>query len=229
MYNKDSYVYKYTECPLDGSILSQYITKDGENIFEILEYVDIIPIDWILENVSQSTEEGIEKIVEDNNVTYYIEEIDDKKYITTLELPNELIRYIEKFKKDVRFDEIITEKVSDFVEFLLERETMLKKLRNRIIEIINLNGYYNELRLKEDICGLAATDDIADMLKNCPLMAGHLKESLWNIMKDYSRTRDNYLNLDYFYGHDYKFNSVQEFYEEFNIKPSYMLQFENQG
>lgn len=228
MYNKDSYVYKYTECPLDGSVLSQYIADKGENVFELLEETDILPVDWILENVSQTTLEGIEKIVEENNVTYYLEEIDGKKYITTIELPNELIRYIEKFRKDVRFNEIITEKVSDFVEFILDRDKLLKDLRNRLVNIINLNGYYNELRLMDDICGLAGTDDISDMLKNCPLMTGHLKESLWQIMKDYSRIRDNYLNLDYFYGHDYKFNSVQEFYEEFNMKPSYMIQFENQ-
>lgn len=228
MYNKDSYVYKYTECPLDGSVLSQYITDKGENVFELLEETDILPVDWILENVSQATLEGIEKIVEENNVTYYLEEINNKKYITTIELPNELIRYIEKFRKDVRFNEIITEKVSDFVEFILDRDKLLKDLRNRLVNIINLNGYYNELRLMDDICGLAGTDDISDMLKNCPLMTGHLKESLWQIMKDYGRVRDNYLNLDYFYGHDYKFNSVQEFYEEFNMKPSYLIQFENQ-
>ena len=90
MYNKDTYVYKYTECPLESGIISQYMTDKGENIFELLEEKDILSIEYILNNVPNSTLEGIEEIVSRNSVTYYIEEINNKKYITTLELPNDL-------------------------------------------------------------------------------------------------------------------------------------------
>lgn len=227
IYNKDSYTYKYTECPLDGSVLSQYATNEGDNVFSILEDVDILPFDWIKKKVQDVTDENLEKIIMENSTSYNLSEINGKKYISTVALPKELIRYIEKHKDEMGFDETITEKVSDFVEFLLERDKMLKKLRSRIINVIEDKGYYNEIRLRNDIYDIADTDDMSDMLKNCPLMLGHIKESLWDIMSDYGIIRDNYLNLDYIYGHDYKFNSIGEFYDQFNIRPEYMLQFDN--
>lgn len=225
MYNKESYVYNYNNCPLEGSVKSQWITSNGENIFDLIEDSDILSVDWILENVPSGTFEALSAIVEKNSVTYHLEEINGKKYLTLIELPLELIRYIEKDRKQMNFDEIIEDRVSDFVEFILMRDVMLKKLREIIISRIKNRGFYAGSDFMEDMPKVTPTDAVTELLRNCPLTAKHLKESLWDIMSDYNRIRDNYLDIDFFYSHDCKFNSIQDFYMQFNMIPEYMQNF----
>lgn len=225
MYNKESYVYNYNNCPLEGSVKSQWITSNGKNIFDLIEDSDILSVDWILENVPSGTFEALSEIVDKNSVTYHLEEINGKKYLTLIELPLELIRYIEKDRRQMNFNEIIEDRVSDFVEFILMRDVILKRLRTSVINKIKANGYYASSDFMDDIPKAVPTDAVAELLRQCPLTAKHLRESLWDIMSDYNRIRDNYLNIDFFYSHDYKFNSIQDFYMQFNMIPEYMQNF----